>query len=220
MKKLLASLVMFLAVASFAVEMDTLFVVNAEGETIGLVYEKGSVPVIPDDLGIVGVVAKDGSMTPIKETAPVIAPKAVRRVETANRENVRLNRTYVDVADSAQYYQDLADRYRTSGASKARNGRFMMVVGGVAAILGFSILMDDDDISANMAGAAALSLVGGSAVFTVGTVFSCIGSSRIRKASRLEDKARHFRASMASLKVVPTANPVDGSVGGTIAFNF
>ena len=38
---------LFLTLTVFAQEMDTTFFVNEQGQTIGIIHEKGTVPVIP-----------------------------------------------------------------------------------------------------------------------------------------------------------------------------
>lgn len=53
MKKLIFILLLLLSVGAMAQAMDTTLVVDAQGDTVGLVYKKGEHPVIPEEYDII-----------------------------------------------------------------------------------------------------------------------------------------------------------------------
>lgn len=53
MKKLIFILLLLLSVGAMAQTMDTTLVVDAQGDTVGLVYKKGEHPVIPEEYDII-----------------------------------------------------------------------------------------------------------------------------------------------------------------------
>ena len=57
MKKMLFFLSFLFVANAFAQEMDTTYAVTADGETVGLIHEKGMVPVVPEGMRLVDEVS-------------------------------------------------------------------------------------------------------------------------------------------------------------------
>lgn len=112
----LLSVGVFASEGSTAVQMDTTYVVTAEGDTVGLVHRRGEYPIVPDELlgqpkvqtrveptsfqknaGAQSMALERDDLTPVQKTAQ-------KAVEAESR----LNETYVD---SIKYYQALVDHF-------------------------------------------------------------------------------------------------------------
>ena len=121
MKVAICVFVLLLALLAQAQEMDTTYVIDEQGRTIGLIHEKGTVPRI----------------------APVAAPAPTSQ----NPEPVSTSGSsrYVNGIDSAAYYQNLVERYTLSGKKKRSAGNGMMIGGGAGLLLGVLMMVDAYD---------------------------------------------------------------------------
>lgn len=227
MKKIILALVMVLSFSAFAQEMDTTYAVTADGETVGLIHEKGMVPVVPEGMRLVDEVSfVEPEPAPVEEYASeeAPAPQAVR----VNRPAAYGKRAQGPLAtvDSVEYYQDLVDRYTYSGMKKRSVGKWLMISGGIAAIVGGIMVFDslsDDNLSGDgeefLLGY--MSAIAGSGAFVTGVIIKSVGNSKLRTAHKYEEKLRRYEDSHAvSLKVAPVVNPVNKSLGGALALNF
>ena len=211
MKKLILFLVIFGAFLAHAQEMDTTYVVNEQGQTVGIIHEKGTIP----------VVAKP-QQYPVQQQYPAQPNPAF-------------------AFDSTLYYQSLIDRYSTSGNRFRRVGNGMMIGGGIGAgfglflfIVGMSQIDYCDDYSYNDDGCdndegvlAALSgyilMIGGVTVFTVGVPLKIVGGAKLRRADRYHDillKYQMRRQYSLKLRAAPMIDPINNSLGGKLALDF
>ena len=211
MRVIVLFMIFFGVLVANAQEMDTTYVVNEQGQTIGLIHEKGTVPVLP----------------PAAEPQPA-------KIQVAAPEPVPQDAVFSD--DSTRYYQSLVDRYTASGESKRRKGGGMMTGGaiGVGAgallmVLGLAQADNDrcgetdcelDGLFTFVAGYG-IAIAGG-VVFTVGSVIKIVGNSKLRKAERYDNALKRYveRKQTLSLRVAPIFNPVTGALGSRVALEF
>lgn len=219
MKRLTLILVFFAFFLANAQEMDTTYVINEHGQTIGIIHEKGTVPVMPQQ-----AVAPQQMQQPVQQY-PAQQPYAIQPQYQA------------PVYDSTAYYQALIDRYMQSGVRLRSTGNGMMVGGGIAFFLGitFMVIADDnceensygeqvcDDDDDALGSTGVILFFGGAAVFGTGIALKIVGGSKLRKAIRYNDKLMKHqmrRQFTMNLRVNPLVNPVKQSVGGNLALEF
>lgn len=200
MKHIILFLAFFGVLLANAQEMDTTFVVNEQGQTVGIIHEKGTVPVIPQQ----------------QATAPVAQQQPAVMLE----------------ADSTAYYESMIDKYTQSGNSTRRAGKGMMLGGGIGAAVGLLMLVgacsDDDENSNNncnstLASTGLLLMFSGATVFGIGTIVKIVGSSKIRRARRYEDRFQKYRMRQQysmKLRFDPLIDPINKQVGGNLALDF
>ena len=155
------------------------------------------------------------------------------------------NNPYYFYIDSTAYYQNLIDTYTRSGLSKRRAGIGMMIGGGIAAVVGFSIMIkglsdldnndchdnyygycekdEEDEAATNIAIAGYLITLGGAAVLTAGLVVKIVSNSKLRKAECYRNslelyKQRKIQA--LELQIEPLINARKGSYGSRLSLNF
>jgi hypothetical protein len=219
MKRLTLILVFFAFFLANAQEMDTTYVINEHGQTIGIIHEKGTIPVMPQQ-----AVAPQQMQQPVQQY-PAQQPYAIQPQYQA------------PVYDSTAYYQALIEKYMQSGTSLRSTGKAMMIGGGIGAFLGIAFLVvadneceedrygDEvcDNDAENLSDAGAILFLGGAAVFGTGIALKIVGSSKLRKAIRYNDKLMKHqmrRQFTMNLRVNPLVNPVKQSVGGNLALEF
>ena len=200
MKHIILFLAFFGVLLANAQEMDTTFVVNEQGQTVGIIHEKGTVPVIPQQ----------------QATAPVAQQQPAVMLE----------------ADSTAYYESMIDKYTQSGNSTRRAGKGMMLGGGIGAAVGLLMIVgacsDDDENSNNncnstLASTGLLLMFSGATVFGIGTIVKIVGSSKIRRARRYEDRFQKYRMRQQysmKLRFDPLIDPINKQVGGNLALDF
>ena len=213
MKNFILFLAFFGVLLAHAQEMDTTFVVNEQGQTVGIIHEKGTVPVIPQQ------------QYPAQQMQPQQMPP-------------QMNPAFA--FDSTLYYQSIIDNYIASGNKLRKAGNGMMIGGGIGAGFGLFLFIvgmsqidacDDysyeDDCNEDDGAIAAVSgyllMLGGAAVFSVGLPLKIIGGSKLRKAERYNGiLARYQMRRQYSLKLraAPQFNPAKNSVGGRLALDF
>lgn len=214
MKKSLFFLIFLLTFGAFAQEMDTTFVVNQNGETIGIIHKRGEAPVIPSNIS----------------SANAMAPAPVAT-------QVPMDQS-VNYADSVTYYQRLAEESTISGHKLRSAGSGLMIGGGIGTGVGIGLLIAGlstetynykEDQYEMTGGGAAMYLIGYvltctmPELFITGIVLKCVGGARLRNAARREQTADYFKSlsnPMSSLRISPTVNPLNRSLGGNLAFNF
>lgn len=212
MKKTLILFIFMVALSAFAQEMDTTYVVNQNGETIGIVHKKGEAPVIPSNL--------------VNPTPTVAAQPAMGNLN-------------VNYADSVVFYQRQAEELTISGNKLRSAGKGLMIGGGIGTGIGVVLMLaglstesyDEYDDEYEMSGSGTALYLAGyiltcsmPELFITGIILKCIGGSKLGKAGRSAQNANYFRSisdnPLSSLRLSPVINPLNKSVGGNLAFNF
>ena len=223
MKHIILFIAFFGVLLANAQEMDTTFVVNEQGQTVGIIHEKGTVPVMPQQQQI----DEQAPQYPVQQY-PAQQPQQ-QQTYSAQQANAAFG------PDSTMYYQSLIDKYTISGNKTRRAGKIMMITGGIAAGVGVLFISAASETKCgnydeeceegvdNLNGAGALLLLGGGAVFTTGLILKIVGGSKLRKANRYSDMlAKHQMRRQYSMKLHfdPLVNPIKKTVGGTLALDF
>ena len=199
-----------MAFVAHAQEMDTTYVIDEQGRTIGLIHEKGTIP------RIAPAPASVAAPAPVAESTPVSSINGV---------------------DSAAYYQDLINRYTLSGEKKRSAGNGMMIGGGIGVLLGVLLMVDsdnerhhcrgsdyscDDDEFVEFLTGYGLALAGG-VVLGVGVTLKIVGGTKLRRARRYQESLNHYNArriQSLNFRVEPSINPYSGSYGSRLSLNF
>ena len=210
MNRFVLFLVFFGVLWANAQEMDTTFVVNEQGQTVGIIHEKGTIPVIPQQQQTDEQIPQEQAMQP--------APQQMQ----ANP---------VDSYDSTAYYLDLIQQYTESGNKIRKVGKGLMFGGGIGAAVGLGLILAatsscDDDSPCNMEGYGAIGVVmlfTGLPVFGVGTIVKMVGSGKIRRALRYEDRLNKYKMRQQyslRLRFDPLINPINKKAGANLAMEF
>ena len=205
-----------MALLAHAQELDTTYVIDEQGRTIGLIHEKGTIPRI----------------------APVApAPASVAAPEPTPQSSASVASASVDGVDSVAYYQDLVNRYTLSGEKKRSAGNGMMIGGGIGVLLGVFLMVDsdnerhhcrgsdyscDDDEFVEFLTGYGLALAGG-VVLGVGVTLKIVGSSKLRRAARYQESLNRYNArrlETLKLQVEPVINARKGALGSRLSLNF
>ena len=213
MKILVLFLMFFGVLAAGAQEMDTTYVVNEQGQTIGLIHEKGVVPVLRE------------SPAPETEAAALETKKTVSKNKTSSRMEI----------DSVAYYQKLVDRYTQSGLRKRSVGQSMLIGGAIGLGVGLLLMVtaeddncdygcsSDDDFDDGLQFLSGYVLaLGGGVMIGVGATLKIVGGAKLRKAERYNNALKRYveRKQALSLRVAPIFNPVTGALGSRVALEF
>ena len=200
-----------MALLAQAQEMDTTYVIDEQGRTIGLIHEKGTIPRIAP------------AAAPVAAPAPTVQPS----VPVAPVYGV----------DSAAYYQDLVNRYTLSGEKKRSAGNGMMIGGSVGVLLGVLLMIDaeestdrcgnndygcnDDEFLEFFTGYGAA--IAGVVVFGVGVTLKIVGGTKLRRAARYQESLNRYNArriQSLNFRVEPLINPYSGSYGSKLSLSF
>ncbi|MBQ3714685.1 MAG: hypothetical protein II892_03755 [Fibrobacter sp.] len=211
MKQIILSIVFFGVLLANAQEMDTTFVVNEQGQTIGVIHEKGTVPVIPQQ----------------QQTNDQI------QVPPAQQANPAFG------YDSTEFYMGMINKYTESGNKTRRIGKGMMLGGGIGAGLGLILFAIgaqegscDTDAYGNetcqvksdgLAATGVIVMITGASVFGAGTIVKLIGSSKIRRAIRYEDRLQKYKMKQQysmKLRFDPLIDPINKKAGANLAMEF
>jgi hypothetical protein len=213
MKQFILFLAFFGILLAHAQEMDTTFVINEQGQTVGIIHEKGTIPVMT---------------TQQPQQYPMQAQPAPYQPNPAFG------------YDSTLYYQSIIANYTQSGNKFRRIGNGMMIGGGIGAGVGLILFIagmsqietcDDgysDDYSCEDDGAVAaisgyLLMIGGAAVFSVGLPLKIVGGSKLRRANRYNDILMRYqmkRQYSMKLRLNPLIDPINNNFGGQLALEF
>ena len=211
MRSFVCILVLLMALLAQAQEMDTTYVIDEQGRTIGLIHEKGTIPRIAP------------AAAPVAAPAPTVQPS----VPVAPVYGV----------DSAAYYQDLVNRYTLSGEKKRSAGNGMMIGGSVGVLLGVLLMIDaeestdrcgnndygcnDDEFLEFFTGYGAA--IAGVVVFGVGVTLKIVGGTKLRRAARYRESLNRYNArrlETLKLQVEPIINARKGAFGSRLSLNF
>lgn len=215
MKSLVLFLALFGVLLVHAQEMDTTYVINEQGQTIGIIHAKGTVPVMMPQ--------QQAPAQPMMQAQPLQAQPMMAQPQPQPWPPRPANPAFG--MDSTAYYQSLISQYTESGNNLRSTGKAMMLAGGIATPVCFVLMLvgfgDNDD---------ALGLIGymgtlaGIAVFSTGITIKIIGGAKLRKANRYNDRLiRHqMRRQYYSmnLHVNPVIDPINSNVGGALALEF
>jgi hypothetical protein len=203
-----------MALLAQAQEMDTTYVIDEQGRTIGLIHEKGTIPRIAPTAP---------APTPVAAPAPTVqTPAPVAPVSGV---------------DSAAYYQDLVNRYTLSGEKKRSTGNGMMIGGSVGVLLGVLLMIDaeesedrcgnndygcnDEEFLEFFTGYGAA--IAGGIVFGVGVGLKIAGAAKLRRAVRYKESLDRYNArklQTLKLQVEPIINARKGALGSRLSLNF
>lgn len=140
--------------------------------------------------------------------------------------------------DSVAYYQDMIALYTNSGNSIRRVGKFMMIGGGIGVAVGLGLLAYGSDEtcetdshgkktctakSEGMCAGGAIAMIGGAIIFGAGTIVKMVGSSKLRKAIRYEDRFQKYKMRhdySMKLRFDPILDIVNKNVGANVALEF
>ena len=203
-----------MALVAHAQELDTTYVIDEQGRTIGLIHEKGTIPRIAPAALAPAPVATPAPT--VQSSAPVVSANGV---------------------DSAAYYQDLVNRYTRSGEKKRSTGNGMMIGGSVGVLLGVLLMIDagestdrcgnndygcnNDEFLEFFTGYGVA--IAGGIVFGVGVGLKIAGGAKLRRAERYQEALNRYNAKRLQaleLQVKPVINPYNGSYGGSLALRF
>ena len=199
-----------MAFVAHAQEMDTTYVIDEQGRTIGLIHEKGTIPKIAP------VATPVAAPAPVAESTPVSSINGV---------------------DSAAYYQDLINRYTLSGEKKRSVGNGMMIGGSVGVLLGVLLMVhaeestdhcgnndygcNDEEFLEFFTGYGAA--IAGVVVFGVGVTLKIVGGTKLRRAARYRESLNRYNArrlETLKLQVEPIVNARKGAFGSRLSLNF
>jgi hypothetical protein len=216
MKQIILSIVFFGVLLANAQEMDTTFVVNEQGQTVGIIHEKGTVPIMPQQQQY--------------PTQPM-QPQPMQPQPMDPQANSAFG------IDSTEYYQSLIDRYTTSGNKLNGAGIGMMIGGGIGTVVGLAMFvagMSEDNCEETTANnyecegnaldvGGSIILGAGIGVLTTGIILKIVGGSKIRRANRYNDILANYqsrRQYSMRLRLDPVINLLQNKAGAKLALEF
>jgi hypothetical protein len=216
MKQIILSIVFFGVLLANAQEMDTTFVVNEQGQTVGIIHEKGTAPILPQQ--------QQYPMQPMQ-------PQPMQPQPMDPQANSAFG------IDSTEYYQSLIDRYTTSGGKLNRAGIGMIIGGSIASGLGLTMLfmgLADDNCEETTTNnyecegnaldvGGSIILTAGVGILTTGIILKIVGGSKIRRANRYNDILANYqsrRQYSMRLHLDPIINPLRNKAGAKLALDF
>lgn len=209
MKRIILFLAFFGVLLAQAQEMDTTYVINEQGQTIGIIHEKGTIPVLPQQQPAQPVAAQPGYAVPQPMQAQPYPPQA--------------NPAFGFV-DSTAYYQSIIDRY-THTANKIRHIGNGMVIGGAIAtpICAYLMLLGLVNENADIFFLSYMGTLAGGAVLGTGIALKIVSNTKYRRANRYQNiLSRHQMKRQYSMKlhVNPFINPINNNAGAQLALEF
>ena len=222
MKRLILFIAIFGALLANAQEMDTTFYVNAQGQTIGIVHEKGTLPVISQQQQTNELQSQNQTMQ--------------QQMLAASEQQANLAFDY----DSTSFYEDLIQQNTESGNKIRRVGKGMMLGGGIGAGLGLAFIDlggSEIDCESETYGnetcqpnsgeilipAGVIAMIGGAMVFGAGTIVKLVGGIKIRKARHYEIKFQKYQRKQqysVKLRLDPLIDPINKMAGVNLAMEF
>ena len=198
---LLLTLGVFVANAQ---EMDTTYIINEQGQTVGLIHEKGTVPVVYN--------------------APVVDMK---NTSVSQSDSVAYYQNLVN------RYTQSGLKKRSTGHGMMIGGGVGIAIGAGLMLYSSARSSsycdsyehdcsdrDFDNFMGFIAGYGLL--IGGGVVFAVGTTLKIVGGAKLRRAERYDEALKRYlaRRQALNLRVDPVFNPVTGALGSRFALDF
>lgn len=204
MRVLALFLLVFGVLACIAQEMDTTYIINEQGQTVGLIHEKGTVPVVYN--------------------APVVDMK---NPSVSQSDSVAYYQNLVN------RYTQSGLKKRSTGHGMMIGGGVGMAIGlglmlysaGRSSSYCDSYEHDcsDRDFDNFMGFIAGYGLlIGGGVVFAVGTTLKIVGGAKLRRAERYDEALKRYlaRRQVLSFRVNPLLNPLTGTLGSRLTLDF
>ena len=203
MRVLILLLFVFGAFVVHAQEMDTTYIINEQGQTIGLIHEKGTVPVVYN------------------------APVVDKNLSASQSDSVAY---YQDLVNR---YTQSGLKKRSTGHGMMIGGGVGIAIGAGLMLYSSARSSsycdsyehdcsdrDFDNFMQFIAGYGLL--VGGGVVFAVGTTLKIVGGAKLRRAERYDEALKRYlvRRQALNLRVDPLLNPVTGALGSRFALEF
>ena len=208
MKRFILFLAFFGVLLAQAQEMDTTYVINEQGQTIGIIHEKGTIPVLPQQQPAQPVAVQPG----------YAAPQPMQAQQIPQQANPAFG------VDSTAYYQSIIDRYTRSARTLRHTGNGMVIGGSIAAPLClYLMLLGLVNDNADMAAFSYLGAIAGGAVLGTGIALKIVGNVKLRKAGRYQKiLSQHMMRRQYSMKlhVNPFINPINNNAGAQLALEF
>lgn len=195
-----------MALLAHAQEMDTTYVVDEQGRTIGLIHEKGTIPRI----------------TPVATPAPVTESSPVAPVS-----GVDSAAYYQDLVNR---YTLSGEKKRSTGNGMMIGGSVGVLL-GVLLMIDAEESEDrcgnndygcnDEEFLEFFTGYGAA--IAGGIVFGVGVGLKIAGAAKLRRAVRYKESLDRYNArriQTLNFRVEPLINPYSGSYGSKISLSF
>ena len=189
-----------------AQEMDTTYVIDEQGRTIGLIHEKGTIP------RITSVAAP----APVAESTPV---SSINGVDSAAYYQDLVNR-----------YTLSGEKKRSAGNGMMIGGGIGVLLGVLLMVHAEESEdrcgnndygCNDDEFLEFFTGYGVA--IAGSVVFGVGVGLKIAGGAKLRRAERYRESLNRYNArrlQTINLQVEPIINPYNGSYGSRLSLNF
>ena len=187
-----------------AQEMDTTYIINGQGQTIGLIHEKGTVPVVYNapvvDKGKAAASQSD-SVAYYQDLVNRYTQSGLKKSSTGHGMMIGGGVGMAIGAGLMLYSAQRSSSHCDSYEHNCSDREFDNFMGFLA---GYGLL------------------VGGGVVFAVGTTLKIVGGAKLRKARRYQESLDRYVIGhqMVSLRVEPLFNPVTGTVGSQLALGF
>jgi hypothetical protein len=202
MRSFVCVLVLLMAFFAQAQEMDTTYVIDEQGRTIGLIHEKGTIPRI----------------TSVAAPAPV-ASATVDGVDSAAYYQDLVNR-----------YTLSGEKKRGTGNGMMIGGGAGVLLGVLLMVHAEESTdrcgnndygCNDDEFLEFFTGYGVA--IAGCVVFGVGVGLKIAGGAKLRRAERYRESLNRYNArrlQTINLQVEPIINPYNGSYGSRLSLNF
>ena len=196
---------LFLALAAFAQEMDTTFVVNEQGQTIGIIHEKGTIPALPKAAPAYAYSAQQDSLD------AYYLKKAERSIQLGGRYKSMSTNFFIGggiglavtlptlIYSSYSYreYEEAQKRKDSTNYEPPTDGDFL----GFLSFVGVGVSIG---------------------CLVAGTIFYFTGSKKLRNAEFFKKKISTYQnnGESVSLEILPTFNPIHQAFGGNLLLEF
>ena len=206
MRSFVCVLVLLMALLAQAQEMDTTYVIDEQGRTIGLIHEKGTIPRI----------------TPVAAPAPVAEQTPIASVN-----GVDSTAYYQDLVNR---YTLSGEKKRSAGNGMMIGGSVGVLLGVLLMVHAEESTdrcgnndygCNDDEFLEFFTGYGVA--IAGVVVFGVGVGLKIAGSAKLRRAVRYQESLNRYNArklQAIKLQVEPIINPYNGSYGSRLSLNF
>ncbi len=195
---------LFLTLAAFAQEMDTTYIKNEQGQTVGIIHEKGTVPVIPK-----------------------AAPAQNFEASMAREDSIsRIRHQYERFTRSAERSNRLGRNFMIGGGICSGLGTGLLVLGYITKKNEDRIYGDDADLVDPpslfylMYGSVFTGI--GIGVFITGYMVKLKGRRTLRRVKDYEEQLRGYGLQhlLVNTKIVPMINPIEKAFGGNLLLDF